>query len=204
VISIDSLGHGESDAPEDCSLYSGSQRAGDVVAVLDGMGVPKAHIIGYSMGGWLASTVLLHAPERLRSLCFGGWDPVGGMVGVRSFIRSRLGVDLDFDAVLGGFREQYPQYTEWITPDREPALRCCYGAVDELTGVEEALNTSPVSILFWDGEKDPHHHPSRDLAALLPHADFLETPGDHATAFVEHSEVALSGLRRFLASGSGP
>jgi hypothetical protein len=142
--------------------------------------------------------VLIHAAERLESLCFGGWDPVGGMSGVRSFVRSRIGVELDFDAVLGGFREQYPQYTGWITPDREPALRCCFDAIEDVVGVEQALRTTSLPLLFWDGKNDPHHHPSRDLAAQLAHADFLETAGDHAGAFFDHSVEALAGLRRFL------
>ena len=35
VVSIDSLGHGDSDSPADCSLYTPRQRVGDVIAVLD-------------------------------------------------------------------------------------------------------------------------------------------------------------------------
>jgi hypothetical protein len=57
-------------------------------------------------------------------------------------------------------------------------------------------------VFFWDGKNDPHHHPSRDLAARLPHADFLETPGDHAAAFYEHPDEALVGLRNFLSAGA--
>jgi pimeloyl-ACP methyl ester carboxylesterase len=51
VVAIDSLGHGESDSPSDCSLYTSRERAGDVVAVLDALDVARAHIVGYSMGG---------------------------------------------------------------------------------------------------------------------------------------------------------
>src|SRR5215217_1848985 len=202
VICVDSLGHGESDSPSDCSVYTRSQRAGDVIAVLDGVRVQRAHVIGYSMGGWLASALLLHSPQRLWSLCFGGWDPVGGMAGVRSFVKAKLGVDLDFDAVLGGFREQYPEYTDWITTDREPALRCCFEQVEDVEGVEQALEVTALPVLFWDGKKDPHHHPSRDLATRPPHADFLETPGDHAAAFYDHPDEAVLGLRSFLATGT--
>jgi pimeloyl-ACP methyl ester carboxylesterase len=198
VICVDSLGHGESDSPDDCLMYSRSQRAGDVVVVLDTLGVEKAHVVGYSMGGWLTSAVLVHAPDRLRSVCFGGWDPVHGMEGVRSLLRSKFGVELDMNAVLSEYRQQYPEKTDWITPEREPALECCLAAVEDLEGVEQALETSPVPLLFWDGRKDPHHHGSRDVAARLPLAVFLETPGDHTTAFIECSSEALVGLRKFL------
>jgi pimeloyl-ACP methyl ester carboxylesterase len=122
----------------DCSLYAPLQRVWDVVAVLDRVDVATAHVIGCSMGGWIASAMLVHAPARVRSLCMGGWDPVRGMAGVRE----RLGVDLDFDMVLGGFRRAYPQFTAWITPEREVALRCCFDAVEDLEGVERTLHRS--------------------------------------------------------------
>jgi pimeloyl-ACP methyl ester carboxylesterase len=194
VISIDSLGHGDSDCPADCSLYAPLQRVGDVVAVLDRADVATAHVIGYSMGGWIAAAVLVHAPERVRSLCAGGWDPVRGMAGVRE----RLGVDLDFDMVLGGFRRAYPQVTAWITPEREVALRCCFDAVEDLDGVERTLHETELPILLWDGVDDPHHDSSRELAAQLPNAEFLETAGDHAAAFYDAGGEAVTRLLAFL------
>jgi pimeloyl-ACP methyl ester carboxylesterase len=198
VISVDSLGHGDSGCPADCSLYAPLQRAGDVVAVLHRVDVASAHLIGYSMGGWIASAVLVHAPARVRSLCAGGWDPVRGMAGVRE----RLGVDLDFDVVLGGFRRAYPQVTGWITPEREVALRCCFDAVEDLDGVERTLYESELPILLWDGVDDPHHDSSRQLAAQLPNAEFLETAGDHAAAFYNAGREAVPGLLAFLRSAS--
>src|SRR4051794_11394062 len=50
VVTIDSLGHGDSDRPTDPSLYGREQRVGDVVAVLDDVGVDRVHLVGYSMG----------------------------------------------------------------------------------------------------------------------------------------------------------
>ena len=194
VVSIDSLGHGDSDSPADCSLYTPRQRVGDVIAVLDEVGVGSAHVIGYSMGGWIAAAMLVHAPERLHSLCVGGWDPVRGMAGVRE----RLGVDLDFDMVIGGFRSGYPQLTAWITPDREPGLRCCFSAIEDRDGVEAALHACGLPILLWDGVDDPHHDTSRDLAAGLRTAEFVDTPGDHAAAFCDEGGEAVTALRAFL------
>jgi pimeloyl-ACP methyl ester carboxylesterase len=43
---IDSLGHGDSDGPADCSAYGPSQRVGDVIAVLDQVGVDAAYVVG--------------------------------------------------------------------------------------------------------------------------------------------------------------
>jgi pimeloyl-ACP methyl ester carboxylesterase len=54
VACVDSLGHGFSDKPSDPLLYSQRQRAGDIVAAIDDLGYDHAHLVGYSMGGWLA------------------------------------------------------------------------------------------------------------------------------------------------------
>ena len=41
---------------------------GDVLAVMDALGVDKAHIVGHSMGAYTALHVGLHHPERCRSV----------------------------------------------------------------------------------------------------------------------------------------
>src|SRR5947209_2919631 len=75
VACIDSLGHGSSDKPTDPSLYDQQLRAGDIAAVMDDVGEPRAHVVGHSMGGWLAVGMAKYFPQRLASLTIGGWDP---------------------------------------------------------------------------------------------------------------------------------
>ncbi|QGN54759.1 alpha/beta fold hydrolase [Novosphingobium sp. Gsoil 351] len=48
--------------------YTLSEMAGDAVAVLDAVGVAKAHIVGASMGGMIAQLVAVEHPERVLSL----------------------------------------------------------------------------------------------------------------------------------------
>ena len=43
--------------------------------VLDGLDVPRAHLVGCSYGGWLAMLHTIHAPARTASLCL--LDPAG-------------------------------------------------------------------------------------------------------------------------------
>src|SRR5215472_1048966 len=78
IVAIDSLAHGESDAPRGARRYLREARSGDIAAVLDAEGIAKAHYVGYSMGGWLGIGMLAHRAERLLSLTLGAFDPEPG------------------------------------------------------------------------------------------------------------------------------
>jgi len=69
VIGLDMRGHGLSEAgPE-----GGREKmAADVVEFMDAQGIDKAHIGGYSMGGFVTAGILATHPERFLSASFGG------------------------------------------------------------------------------------------------------------------------------------
>src|SRR4030095_8229330 len=48
--------------------YSTEQMANDAVAVLDQLGIKRAHVLGKSMGGMIAQIIGASYPERVRSL----------------------------------------------------------------------------------------------------------------------------------------
>jgi pimeloyl-ACP methyl ester carboxylesterase len=49
--------------------YTLSDIAADAVALLDHLGIDKAHIVGQSMGGMTVQTIALEYPERVLSVC---------------------------------------------------------------------------------------------------------------------------------------
>jgi pimeloyl-ACP methyl ester carboxylesterase len=65
-ITLDNRGVGNSSRPP--GPYTMEQMAGDVLAVMDDVGLESAHVLGISMGGAIAQHVVLKAPERVRSL----------------------------------------------------------------------------------------------------------------------------------------
>jgi len=191
VLTVDSLGHGESDKPPDPGAYRREARADDLAAVLDAGSIERAHLVGYSMGGWMAAAFAARHPRRLRSLTIGGWDPVHG--------RS---LSIELEAVLAGARARAPHLTAWIGPEAMPGLRACWEALAEVDGAEAALAGCPAPVLLWAGREDPCHDPVQALALRLSGAAFAGVPGDHLGAMTVHAAASLAALRAFLRRAS--
>jgi pimeloyl-ACP methyl ester carboxylesterase len=66
VVLADQRGHGDSDAPP--GPYSLAALAADVAAVLDATGLPRATLVGHSMGGVVAMAAALAYPKRVEGL----------------------------------------------------------------------------------------------------------------------------------------
>jgi pimeloyl-ACP methyl ester carboxylesterase len=68
IVALDNRNHGKSDRP----VPGGSGRAQDVVELMDHLGIDKAHIHGYSMGGGITGQLLAMIPQRFITAGFGG------------------------------------------------------------------------------------------------------------------------------------
>jgi pimeloyl-ACP methyl ester carboxylesterase len=68
VVRIDNRDAGLSDRTDPDDEYTLSDMAGDVVAVMDALGLPAAHVLGMSLGGMIAQTVAIEHPDRTLSL----------------------------------------------------------------------------------------------------------------------------------------
>jgi pimeloyl-ACP methyl ester carboxylesterase len=75
VLAPDQRGHGRSGKPQNPKAY-GREMVEDVVRLLDHAGVKKAHVVGYSMGAFVAGRLLVDHPDRLLSVTFGGGGPL--------------------------------------------------------------------------------------------------------------------------------
>ena len=68
VITPDLRGYGASDKPGDVESYAIPFLAGDVLAVLDHLGVERAHVVGHDWGAALSWAIAAFAPERVDHL----------------------------------------------------------------------------------------------------------------------------------------
>jgi pimeloyl-ACP methyl ester carboxylesterase len=71
-IAFNARGYPPSDVPEDGEAYSQDRARDDIRAVLDGLSIVKAHIVGLSMGGFATLHFGLAYPERALSLVVAG------------------------------------------------------------------------------------------------------------------------------------
>lgn len=69
VVAFDNRGAGRSDKPD--MEYSIRLFAEDTAGLMEALGITNAHILGISMGGYIAQELALHYPGRVRSLILG-------------------------------------------------------------------------------------------------------------------------------------
>ncbi len=68
VITPDNRGSGSTRVPDDDGDRRPKHMAGDIAALLDGLGLTRVHLVGASMGGMIVQEFALAYPERLASL----------------------------------------------------------------------------------------------------------------------------------------
>ena len=71
-ITYNARGYPPSDVPDDLEQYGVTHAVDDIASVMRHFGLPKAHIVGLSMGGYAALNFGLRYPHMARSLVIAG------------------------------------------------------------------------------------------------------------------------------------
>ncbi|MFT4180418.1 MAG: alpha/beta hydrolase [Rhizobium sp.] len=181
VIAIDNRGHGTSDKSYDADAYHPWLMAEDAVALLDHLGIPEAHVMGYSMGARVSTFLAMAHPDRVRSLVLGGlgigmvdgvgdWDPIADAL---------LAPSLDDVSHQRG--RMFRTFADQTKSDREALAACIMGSRDLAAREDVAKVEAPTLIAV--GTKDDIAGSAQELAALMPHATALDIPNrDHMLA----------------------
>jgi 3-oxoadipate enol-lactonase len=209
VVRFDARGHGGSDSPK--GPYSLSDLGGDVVALLDLLGLERAHFLGLSMSGAVGQWLMVHAPERLNKIVLAntamhfpgpeGWNAriravrTEGMNGLAATIVQRW--------LTPAFRAAQPakyEAVERLLRAANPAgyAACCAALRDaDLRDALRSARACPALVII--GEQDMSAPPplGEALARKLKDAKVVRLPAAHLSC-VEAKETFLAAVRDFL------
>ncbi|GMV93740.1 MAG: alpha/beta hydrolase [Candidatus Hydrogenedentota bacterium] len=193
VIALDNRGHGLSDKPHDVDAY-GMMMVDDVIRLMDHLKIEKAHIVGYSMGGFIALKFLTTYPERAicAAPCGAGWE---------------LPVDSgDFSDTLAGSLEENGDFSPLFTmldPEGQGlgpvatwlsnrklnaendvlALAAAIRSLDAIAVPEEALRANTVPTLTVVGTDDPLRAGVDRMTGVMSNHQVIHIEGaNHLTA----------------------
>src|SRR4051794_4296350 len=68
TVAPDLRGFGGSDKPDDVGEYRVGRSVADIVAILDALEIPRAHVVGHDWGAGVAWVLAMSAPERVDRL----------------------------------------------------------------------------------------------------------------------------------------
>ena len=210
LVLFDARGHGKSDKPHDPTAY-GVKRAGDVVAVLDDLGMGKAHYFGYSMGARTGFRVATQSLSRFHSFVLCGSSPYPGEDEVKTTqdaidgfktIRTDPEAALVQRERLFGRSLTKEERNLYVSSDVEALIALVTARLDWPSLTNDELSHISVPCLLYCGDLDTAHDGAKKSVNHMPQATFVSLPGlAHIQAF-ERSDMALPHVKKFLAGVS--
>ncbi|MCL5257244.1 MAG: alpha/beta hydrolase [Chloroflexi bacterium] len=217
LILIDARGHGQSDKPHDPALYRPERMGGDVISVLDQLGVEKAHYLGASMGAAIGFEVARLAQGRLRSLILMGYGRCGPPTEAQMQFQAigrkmqEMAVAMGAEGSLAALEqmagprspEEKARFLANFVANDQKALLAFLDAFDKWPGFEDVLPRIMVPCLLMATENDPHYPSAKKCAEMMPRAKFVSLAGGvHAQASYEPA-IVLPHIKEFLQETSG-
>ncbi|HEY0441225.1 MAG TPA: alpha/beta hydrolase [Xanthobacteraceae bacterium] len=181
AVAIDNRGHGQSSKLYDPAAYHTSKMADDARALLDHLRLPRADVMGYSMGARITAFLAVEHAERVRSAVLGGLGIhlVDG-VGLPQEIADALEAP-SLEQVTDPQGRMFRAFAEQTKADLRALAACIRGSRQTLTREQAASIKVPVLVAV--GTKDTVAGDPHALAALIPGAEVLEIPNrDHMLA----------------------
>lgn len=178
VIALDNRGHGASAKYYEPERYHIPQMAGDAIALLDHLKLPKADFVGYSMGARISAYAAAHFPSRVRSATLGGMG-IHLVQNVSSGDRVARALEAErAEDVTDPVGLSFRKFAEQTRSDLR-ALAALSRSHQRTVPREDAARIR-VPVLIVVGAKDDVAGSGEELAELIPGAKFVSLPDrDH-------------------------
>jgi pimeloyl-ACP methyl ester carboxylesterase len=212
VVTFDNRGVEPSSSPP--APYSIDDLVADTLGLLDHLGIGTARIAGHSMGGWVAETLAIRHPDRVRGAALMGscnvatsWEKAITTVErdlarlghhlpplfyATETLRYLPNHELQDDAVVDAWLSMIADLPEWPNPGRLGQYEAALGwSLDlERTRAWPGI-TVPCLVLAFEHDVDSPPDRAREAAAVIPGARFAVVPGaSHLGVFTHWPAVA--------------
>ncbi len=213
AVRYDLLGHGASDKPREA--YSLARFADQTVALMDGLGIERAALVGFSLGGMIVRAVALAHPKRVTALAIlnsahDRTEEERAGVLMRVEQAAREGPQATVDAALTrwftpGYGASHPEVLErvrrWILANDREVYPLIYRVLAEGDAeLAEAVAAIRSPTLVMTGGEDHGNSPdmARRMAALIPGARCEIVAGLRHMGLAEDPEAFNGPLVSFL------
>lgn len=193
VIAVELQGHGHT--ADTARAMTIEALAGDVVALLDHLGIAEADLFGFSLGGLVACAVAFGAPARVGKLIIASSDahrPPGRESAPLD--EDRMPTPADFQAM----RDAY----EAVAPDPahfEEFAAKASTMVHEFPGWNDELRSLRAPTLLIFGDRDFSPLPDVvEMFGLLPNAQLAVLPGTTHVGVARRPREVLALITPFL------
>ena len=181
VIALDNRGHGQSAKLYDPALYHTDMMAGDVAALIEHLKLPRADVMGYSLGSRISVVLAARRPELVRGLIVGG-------AGIRLIdsagLRDEIAASLEMPSladVTDPMGKRFRAFAEQTRSDLRALAACLRGSRQAVRMEDVTSIRAPALVAV--GTKDDIAGSPHELAALMPNGRGLDIPDrDHMVA----------------------
>lgn len=215
VLAFDNRGAGRSDKPD--MDYSIRLFADDTAALMKSLDINKAHVLGVSMGGYIAQELAINYPDMVKSLvlaCTSGGGKSGLLMTAQRMNKFVANQGLSPDEILRKDMDIYFS-DEFVRKNPEKveefiaislryyqppfAFLKQFDACTKHDSVDR-LDRISVPVLILSGDDDPlvPSGNSRILKQHIPHAELHFFPGSRHAFFIENAEEFNRRVIEFL------
>jgi pimeloyl-ACP methyl ester carboxylesterase len=195
AIALDLRGHGDSGKLYDSAAYGIDTMAGDVVALMDHLGIARADMMGYSLGARITGWLAYRQPQRLRSAIFGGLGI--GLIrggGPGENVAAALEAP-SLGEVTDPVGRTFRAFADQTRSDRKALAACLRGSRELMSEQQAAAIRVPTLIAV--GSKDEIAGSADELGDIIPGSQVLHIPNrDHMRAVGD--KVYKAGVLAFL------